>query len=161
MSIKPIDNMSWPEIVEIQAEAYYQVETESVDVLKSKWLQSPESCFVYKNAGKAVGYLLAHPWNREFPPKLFQTLPTSTNGPIIFLHDLAISREVSGKGIGRKMVAHLLKTAKALGFHQIQLVSVQDSQEFWQKLEFSPIENKKLDSSYGENAQLMIKNITA
>ncbi len=161
MPIKPIDDTSWSGIVKVQAEAYSQVEPESLDVLKSKWLRSPESCFVYEKAGKVVGYLLAHSWNREAPPKLFQTLPIVTDGPIIFLHDLAVSREVAGEGIGGKMVLHLLQMAKTSGFQQIRLVSVQDSREFWQKQGFLPIEHQEVCSSYGEDAQLMSQRVTA
>lgn len=155
MPIKPIDDTSWSGIVKVQAEAYFQVEPESLDVLKSKWLRSPECCFVYEKAGKVVGYLLAHAWNSEVPPKLFQTLPEGTDGPIIFLHDLAISRDASGEGIGRKMVVHLLQIVKTLGFQQIRLVSVQDSLGFWQKHGFSRIEHQEVCTSYGEDAQLM------
>ena len=161
MSIKPIDDTSWSGIAKIQAEAYSQVEPESVDVLKSKWLRSPECCFVYEKAGKVVGYLLAHSWDSEAPPKLFQTLPTGTEGSLIFLHDLAISKEASGEGVGRKMVVHLLQKVKELGFQQVRLVSVQDSLKFWQKQGFSLIEHQEVCSSYGEGAQLMSQRIIA
>jgi len=161
MSIKPIDEATWSGLVKVQAEAYSQVEPESLEVLKSKWLRSPESCFVYEKAGKVVGYLLAHSWCRETPPKLFQTLPVGTEGPIVFLHDLAISRAVSGEGIGKKMVAHLLKTAQKSGFQQIRLVSVQDSLAFWKKQGFSSIGSQEVCSSYGEGAQLMSQQILA
>ncbi len=155
MPIKPIDDTSWSGIIKVQAEAYSQVEPESLDVLKSKWLRSPQSCFVYEKAGNVVGYLLAHSWNRDAPPKLFQTLPVVTDGPIIFLHDLAVSSDASGEGIGGKMVAHLLQIAKASGFQQIRLVSVQNSLAFWQKQGFLPIEHQEVCSGYGEDAQLM------
>ncbi|MGP9802468.1 GNAT family N-acetyltransferase [Rheinheimera sp. NSM] len=159
MPIKPIDDTSWSGIAQVQAEAYSQVEPENLDVLKSKWLRSPESCFVYEKAGKVVGYLLAHSWNSETPPKLFQALPVGTGGAIIFLHDLAILREVSGEGIGGKMVVHLLQIAKEQGFQQIRLVSVQDSLGFWQKQGFSPIKHQEICSSYGEDAQLMSQRV--
>jgi ribosomal protein S18 acetylase RimI-like enzyme len=159
MSIKLIDDSSWSGIVAVQAQAYSEIEPESLEVLRSKWLRSPESCFVYEKAGKVVGYLLAHLWNSETPPKLYQTLPVGTAGSILFLHDLAIAREAAGEGIGKKMVLHLLDTAKVLGIEQIRLVSVQDSVAFWQKYGFSPIVHQDLCSSYGEYAQLMSRRM--
>nr|WP_067290378.1 GNAT family N-acetyltransferase [Marinobacterium profundum] len=161
MPIKKINEDIWSEILKVQAEAYSQIEPESLEVLKSKWLRSPESCFVYEKSGEVVGYLLAHSWNSEVPPKLFKTLPVGTEGTVLFLHDLAISSAGEGDGLGRKMVAHLLKIAKGSGFQQVRLVSVQDSVEFWKKQGFAATANHELCSSYGEDAQLMIHNFSA
>ncbi|MBU1310074.1 MAG: GNAT family N-acetyltransferase [Gammaproteobacteria bacterium] len=155
MSIKPITEAMWPQIVALQAEAYFQVEPESLDVLKSKWLISPASCFVYEKAGKLVAYLLAHCWHSETAPKLYQMLPDGTTGPILFLHDLAISKAAAGDGLGTKMVSYLIKTAKEGGFQQINLVAVQQSGAFWQKQGFLPVDNQQLCPGYGDGAQLM------
>lgn len=159
MSIKPIDEMSWSGIAKVQSAAYSQVAPEALDVLTSKWLRSPECCFVYEKAEKIVGYLIAHSWDREAPPKLFQTLPTGTEGEILFLHDLAVSKDASSKGIGRYMVTHLLRKAEELGFREIRLVSVQASFDFWQKQGFSPTKNQGVCAGYGEGAQMMSQAI--
>lgn len=155
MSIKAINEETWSDIAKIQAEVYYQIEPESLEVLQSKWLRSPESCFVYEKSAKVLGYLLAHSWSREMPPKLYQPLPADTEGSILFLHDLAISSAATGEGLGKKMVSHLLKIAKRSGFQQLRLVSVQDSLGFWQKQGFIPVEGQEVCSSYGEGAELM------
>ncbi len=155
MPINAISEDAWSEIMKIQSEAYSEVEPESLEVLKSKWLRSPESCFVYTKSGKVVGYLLAHSWNRDTPPKLFQTLPVGTEGRILFLHDLAISIAAVGDGLGTTMVTHLLKVAKMAGVQQIRLVSVQGAMEFWRMQGFSSVGNQKVPHSYGEGAELM------
>jgi len=77
----------------VQEEAYTDIPHEAVDVLKSKWKASPETCFAYQDSdNKVLGYLLAHPWNSDEPPKLFETLPYSSAGDTLYLHDLAVSR---------------------------------------------------------------------
>ena len=39
---------------------YYEIMPE-ISVLKSKWLLSPNTCFVYKENNKVLAYFLAHP----------------------------------------------------------------------------------------------------
>ena len=108
-----------------------------------------------------VGYLLAHSWNSELPPELYTMLPVGTEGRILFLHDLAISSAVTGEWLGKKILAHLLETAKSSGFQQIRLVEVQDSMGFWKKYGFLPIKNQQGCSSYGGDAQLMLSELLA
>lgn len=74
MPIEPITEHCWPEILQLQAEAYYNVEPESLAVLQHKWLRSPDSCFVFRHGPHLLGYLLAHRWHQQTPPKLFHPL---------------------------------------------------------------------------------------
>lgn len=153
MSIKSIVEAAWPEILKVQVEAYSMVDLESLEVLKSKWLRSLESCFLYRDGESVVGYLLAHSWNSERPPKLFQKLPAGTEGPILFIHDLAISKLALGKGLGSRMIEHLLQIAQSSGYKQIRLVSVQGQLCFG----VSWVTDQDVCSSYGEGAQLMCR----
>lgn len=161
MPIKQINEATWSEILEVQAEAYSQIAPESLEVLQSKWRHSPACCFVYEKADNVVGYLLAHAWNSDAPPKLYETLPSGTEGSILFLHDLAISNAAAGDGLGKKMVAHLFNIAKEAGFQQIRLVSVQDSVAFWRKQGFISGTHQQVCNSYGRGAQLMIYKLLA
>ncbi|MFC3034039.1 GNAT family N-acetyltransferase [Pseudoalteromonas fenneropenaei] len=156
--ISPIRATDWTAIVEIQAEVYHAVEPESLSVLQAKWLMSPETCFVYRDvSGEIGGYLLAHRWHSETPPKLYQQL-AAADGHILFLHDLAISQRLAGQGAGRAMVEHLLAVAKTHGYQQSLLVSVQDSVQFWQKFGYTET-NQIASASYGEGAAVMINNL--
>ena len=155
MPIGPISEVTWSEIVAVQAEAYSEIEPESLEVLKSMWLRSPECCFVYEKSGRVVGYLLAHSWNSEMPPKLYRPLPIGTEGTILFLHDLAISSSAAGQGVGKELAEHFINVAHGLGFQQIMLVSIQDSVGFWKKQGFTPVHNQDVGSAYGKSAQLM------
>jgi len=100
-------------------------------------------------------YLLAHAWDSEVPPKLFQPLPNTTHGQYLFLHDLSVTKQLSGSGVGTKMVNHLLDVAKAEGFEEIHLVAIQNSVPFWSKMGFQVVANQKACSSYGGNATVM------
>ncbi len=160
MSIQGIVASTWSDILQLQQGVYLSVEPESLEVLQSKWLRSPETCFVFQDNSQIMGYLLAHSWNTEIPPKLFKPLPSNTEGSILFLHDLALRKGASGKGIGKKLIAQLFKTTRLQGYEQIMLVAVQNSTRFWQKQGFVPL-NQKVNECYGEGAQLMRRVLLA
>lgn len=156
MTISPIINDSWGGILAVQEEAYTGLPPEDVNVLKSKWLVSPETCFIETaEEGLIRGYLLAHPWHSDEPPKLFEVLPMNTDGSVLYLHDLAISNAARGMGIGKRLSQKLLDTAKIKGFEKVLLVAVQGSEGFWSALGFSEITDVPVCSSYGSNAKLL------
>ncbi|MEI4551303.1 GNAT family N-acetyltransferase [Pseudoalteromonas spongiae] len=154
MSIEIITKAAWPEILKLQSDVYLLVEPESLEVLQDKWNRTPKCCFIYRDKEELKGYLLAHSWNKELPPKLFNTLPKETEGDILFLHDLAVASSSFGQGIGSKLMKHLVGIATGLGFKEIRLVSVQNSELFWQRLGFKPLSGN-VCRSYGVDAQLM------
>lgn len=156
MSISLIIENSWDDIVKIQEEAYTDIPPEDVNILKSKWYSSPKTCAVYSdNKGKVLGYLLAHPWASEIPPKLNEKIPV-TNSSTLFIHDLALALEGRGKNIGKELVENLIDNAQTQNFVKILLVAVQSSTGFWAKFGFLNMPSEKTCSSYGENAQLMV-----
>lgn len=161
MSFVHINNSKWDDIILLQSEVYYELEPETLDTLKSKWLFSPEYCFIYELNSNIVSYLLAHPWNSKIPPKLFQPLTRKINGQFLFLHDLAVSKKLSQSGIGKLMVNKLIKLAQNNNFTMILLVAVQNSVNFWLKCGFKIAENQTHCSDYGDNAQVMYFQFTS
>lgn len=155
MSIKNISEAMWPEIVRLEAEAYREIEPESLDALRSKWLVSPELCFVFEVNKEIAGYLLAHQWGSLEPPKLFKPLPKNSGGQYLFIHDLVVSKKYSGIGLGQKLVNNLLQSEHIKGLEKVLLVSVQDSQNFWSKLKFVAIGHQQVDECYGDTALIM------
>ena len=155
MSISAITDKLWPDILRIQREVYSAIEPESLEVMRSKWLHSPEFCFVYRDAEHGVAaYLLAHAWHSRQPPKLHCALPPGSGGDVLFVHDLSISRKLAGRGVGRRMVQQVLERAIAKGKREALLVSVQASGGFWSRMGFvaSP---QATDIAYGNKASVM------
>ena len=86
MSISPIIENSWGDIVKIQEEAYTELAPEDVNILKNKWNSSPQTCAVYSDhKGKVLAYLLAHPWPSETPPKLNEKISVTDSSPYLFM----------------------------------------------------------------------------
>ena len=157
MTIKGIDDSHWDRIVELETGGYADIEPESRETLRSKWVASPDLCLVFEKDKKIVAYLLAHSWNSLEPPSLFQPLAENCGGDVLFIHDLVVEKEYSGLGLGKAMVQHLLDKVGPKQFASALLVAVQNSQQFWEKFGFYPLPDRKLDSSYGAGAVLMRK----
>ena len=161
MPITSISDNCWQNILNVQAQAYTDVLPEALNVLKSKWLASPEMCFVFKNSkNETVGYLLAHSWNSDVPPKLFQELPSDAAGDILYLHDLAVSDHIRGQGVASQLFNKLLESAKTHGYKRILLVAVQKSESYWFKHGFREVPNAIVCRSYGEEALLMCCDVS-
>src|SRR5690554_1432015 len=112
MRISSISESHWSDILNLQSEAYYDVESESLDVLKAKWLQSHEHCFICQDGQQMLGYLLAHSWNSEEPPALYDVLPGKSEGSILFLHDLRSEEHTSELQSRPHLVCRLLLEKK-------------------------------------------------
>lgn len=172
LSIDPIDDTLWAGIQHVQAEVYHQIEPESTDTLRSKWLASPDCCFAARTRqggqarhqahGPVLAYLLAHAWDSETPPKLYQPVaPGAGKGRYLFLHDLAVSKRAAGLGLGRQMVERLLGVARKLDFAQVRLVAVQGSVPFWRKMGFEAVPGQQASASYGADATVMRRLLKA
>lgn len=160
MSICEISEDSWRGISIVQSEVYPERFVENTGVLKSKWKASPKTCFVFKNDDDAIsGYLLAHPWNSNKPPRLFEKLPQEFTGEILYLHDLAVRKDARGLGVGKKLYQMLLEVAKAQEFKSVMLVAVQGAENYWFKLGFLEMSNESSCLGYGKSSKLMILDI--
>ncbi len=152
--IRAIQPSDWPTIMKIQNEAYDEITPEPLSVLQGKWRRSPELCFVYENEGVIQAYLLAHTWAGTALPSLGVELENGVGDEYVFLHDLAVSSDVQGSGIGPKLVEQLFLNSAKAGLHSFFLVSVQSSVSYWQRFGFCSI-SQIVSSSYGEDAVVM------
>lgn len=155
--IQTIEEQDWKEILKIQSDAYYEIIPESISVLKSKWLLSPNTCFVYKENNKVLAYLLAHPWQENSAPDLNEELKEAIISDGIFIHDLAVRKINHKKGIGTKLYQHMESYAKQKRIRFLGLISIQTSKVFWEQKGFFQTKISKDLKSYGKDAIYMKK----
>lgn len=151
-TIRPLD---WPAIMTIQSECYHQLEPEPLEVMSNKAELAPACCWVAERQGKVLGYLLCHPWRAHCPPPLSQPLQPLTDHEEFYLHDLAVSGEARGLGVGQRLLATALAFASDEGYQHAGLVAVQDAPAFWRKQGFVPARTPKSLEEYGEGAVYM------
>lgn len=58
-----------------------------------------------------------------------------------YIHDVAVARRCLRTGLGTRLGTRLIEHAKARGFRRAELVSVQGSAPFWEKLGFCRAED--------------------
>ncbi|WP_331345677.1 GNAT family N-acetyltransferase [Cellvibrio sp. UBA7661] len=126
------------DVIRIQAEAYRDEIIESVEVIQTRFAQTPDTSWVVESTeGNVRGYLVGYyshlgevtPWGQNFSHK--------PSADTLYLHDLAISKSAAGYGLGQLLVTHALQEASARALVSAALVSVQNSKVFWEKLGFN------------------------
>ena len=119
-------------LLAIQAEAYGDYFLESEDILEARFIASPTTAWLAWCSNQPVGYLVGYfsqvgkitPLNHTFMP--------STNPDCLYLHDLALNKAAQGKGASRKLIQQAIGLAQSKNIKNLALISVQDSQDFWQ-----------------------------
>lgn len=135
--IRPIASADWPAVDRIQRAAFDAAVVEELTVFQSFAALSPSTCLLAELGREPVGYLLAHPWMPDDMPPLataLTVLPESATS--LFIHDLALAPTGRGQGTARALTETVLRTGQALGLTTASLLSVQDSQPFWERMGF-------------------------
>ncbi|MET9360582.1 GNAT family N-acetyltransferase [Streptomyces sp. NPDC006632] len=161
--VRPLAERDWDAIVALEADAYAEDGlSEGRDVLKSRYAHG--TCFVVEHEGRVGGYLLALPYPPFTSPDLSraeeteeteETGPPSSASRNLHAHDLVIAEHLRGRGIGPRLLTHLLHTARELGFRHISMVAVRGAHVVWAPLGYRPHPEVELPSSYGANAVYM------
>ena len=126
-------------VLDIQACCYDAAKLESRAAFLSKLEASPATCFIAAVAEAPVGYLVAVPAEEGCPPPLNNPLyvvPRAANA--LYLHDLAVRPQLAGQGYGQALRQWLWSQASGWGLRWSALVSVQDTQAYWQRQGYRP-----------------------
>jgi ribosomal protein S18 acetylase RimI-like enzyme len=160
ITIRPMLAEDLPAIIKIEACCYTEIAPESVECIGAKLLTSPSTCFVGCCGNQVIAFLLSLPIQFESPPLLHQTLcaiPESAD--TLYLHDLAVSPDQRGCGIGRLLIEAFMNKMKELELKRASLIAVQNSGDYWIGHGFrpvtltSPLKDKLM--SYGQDACYM------
>lgn len=103
----------------------------------------PEGCLalVDTQTDELQGYAISHPIRHHQPPALDSLLTEiPADAEEYYIHDLAISPGLRGKGLAVQGVGRLLEHAAAKGFGVVCLVSVYGTEGFWGRFGFEAVE---------------------
>lgn len=134
--IRHIADADWDVIAAMEARAYTELGlTEGRVALRSRADASPDTCFVLDVGARPAGYLLALPYPPFAYPDLERTeeptTPAHRPRSNLHLHDIVVAERLRGRGLGQRLLDHLLLTAQARGFERISLIAVGRSERFW------------------------------
>lgn len=149
-------------VLAIQEESYSDQLLENAEIIRQRLLSFPELAWVAEDAHGVCAYLFGYRSRAGKVTPLDAPFAEPDAPDCLYLHDLAVSSRAAGHGIGPALVQRLLEQGHASRLKYSALVSVQDSQSFWNRLGYAAEE--ALDSaqqhnlaSYGVPAVYMVK----
>ena len=123
-------------VLRVQAACYPVSMQEPAAIVLSRMRAAPGSCAVAVDAEGVCGYLFAYPSRLGAVTPLDAPFAPAPDADTLYLHDLAVAPRAHGRGLARRLVAHLLDHGRSLGLAASSLVSVQDTAAFWSSLGF-------------------------
>ncbi len=154
-----------PAVVKLQDRCYSQELFESADLVKSRLLLTPQSCWVALYHDKLWAYLFSYPAVLGKINALGQPFASYTDANCLYVHDLAVSSDARGQGVATKLLEQAVAYAHELDFEYLSLVSVQNSLPFWQDRGFAVVDElsdtsiQALESYTNQSAHYMVKRI--
>lgn len=126
-----------PAVMSIQEESYAVDVLEDEAVIRARFAACPQLAWVAEDELGVCAYLFAYhsrvgkvtPLDGEFQPH--------AEADCLYLHDLAVARRASGRGIGPALVRKNLEQARTQQLRYSALVSVQESEAFWSRLGYT------------------------
>lgn len=153
--IRAIEEADWPQIMQLQQQAYHAITPEREAVLRSKQRLGPRTCWVAIHQRQVVGYCLAHPWHAGPPPCLDREYAPVADPSLLYLHDVVVAPQARGLGVASAFLQCASTQAQAYRLPRLALVAVQDAAGFWQRHHFEPGEQVPDPVIYGPTARYL------
>ena len=125
------------ELHRLEAEAYLPDLHESDAAFRQLIRLFPDGAFGFFDAGGLCGYAFGAPSVAGTTLALREPLESvPANADTFYIHDVAVAARCRGRGLGRLLATELLALARRRGFTRSELVSVQGSAPFWERVGF-------------------------
>lgn len=123
-------------VLAVQAACYPPAMQEAGEVVRSRIRAAGATSFVAECGGTVCGYVFAYRSSQGAVTPLDAHFEVREEGDTLYIHDLSVSPAAAGQGLARRLVERLQALAREQGLACCALVSVQDSQRFWERLGF-------------------------
>lgn len=136
---------------------------EGRDCFENRLGLNPAGCFVLDLETGLEGYLVAYPWRADAAPALnalIDAIPVDAS--LLYLHDLALTPAVRGRGWSKPAVQAVVDLAKTGGWPTVALVAVNDAVDFWRGHGFEVRQAPQMAAklvSYGDDARYMTRAV--
>ena len=123
-------------VLRVQAACYPPAMQEPRAVVLSRLRAAGGTTLVAVHGGSVCAYVFAYRSTTGAVTPLDAEFEVKENSDTLYIHDLSVAPAAAGLGIARQLVERLRLLAAGAGLTQCALVSVQDSQAFWERLGF-------------------------
>lgn len=134
--LRPIREDDLEAVLRVQAACYPPAMQEARAVVLSRIGAAGDTSFVAGCDGQVCAYVFAYRSSRGAVTPLDAPFEVVDGGDTLYIHDLSVSPAAAGRGLARLLVERLQALARERGLDHCALVSVQDSQRFWERLGF-------------------------
>jgi ribosomal protein S18 acetylase RimI-like enzyme len=125
---------------QLEAEAYLPALHESDDALLRLIALFPDGAIGAFDEAGMCGFIVGVPLKAGTTLELRGPLDAvPPDADVFYVHDIAVAGRCRGRGTGRQLAARLLDVARGHGFARAELVSVQGSAPFWERLGFRAV----------------------
>lgn len=151
-----------PGLMEVQQCCYGSDHMESAEVYRDR-IESPMQCSLVAVKGELVlAYLAAYRSSLGSITPLHGAFLPSGAPDTLYLHDMAVHPDCAGQGLATALFSALWQQAGAWSPRYSALVSVQGSQDYWQRKGYalqSPLDSQNTTAleTYGEDAVYMVQ----
>lgn len=121
-----------PDLDLIQTHCYQASMLESVAVFADRLQAAPEWIWGIQDDGGLCAYLFTYPARQGHLSPLNGSFYPVSDGDTLYLHDLAIHPRARGLGLAQRLIRHAWACARSAGLRHSALISVQDSERFWE-----------------------------
>lgn len=163
--IRPMRADDLDAVLAVQAACYPRAMQEAADIVLGRMEASGDTCVVAEDAAGVCGYLFAYRSRLGNVTPLGADFEVDGDADTLYLHDLSVAPRAHGRGLARRLAAHLLAQAPEQGLAWSALVSVQDSVGFWAALGYGAGETgcpaaRAALASYPGDACYMVRALT-
>lgn len=135
--IHPLNLNDLPELLAIQSVCYGDGFHESAQAFRAKLEASPNTHWLCRRNGQALGYLVALPVAAGQLPSLNAPQVTKAEAAEwLYLHDMAILSEARSLGLGKRFIGEAERVARETGLRGLALVAVQGAEGYWARAGF-------------------------
>jgi len=157
MAIREFNENDLENILKVQESGYKYELRESPRMFRNRLSAYPSGCICYDSNNQIYGYTVFHPYYQEEVPFDSDNLIIPDDPSCIYVHNICVDEMYRKRGIGSVLFNKAKEHAINERYHNITLVSVQDSAIFWQGLGLRIIREAK--GGYGHNSFLMTMDL--
>ena len=149
-------------LMQVQEACYGAQYMESATVYEGRVASAAQCSWVAVQGGLVLAYAAAYRSQLGSVTPLHGAFAGSAAPDTLYLHDMAVHPDCAGQGLASALLAALWQSAAAWSPAYAALVSVQGSQDYWQRKGFALYDglapgNAQALRSYGEDAVYMVQ----
>jgi len=141
-AVRAMSDRDIPAVMRIQSECYPEPMCESEAVFRARLALAPATCWIWSGHRQGAGaYLFSYPSSNGAVTALDHPFKIPAAPDCLYLHDLAVAPGAAGRRAANALAAAAQEKARADGLRWSALVSVQQSQAFWETLGYAAVES--------------------